>query len=245
MLPFISLSADPENEIFADGLTEEIMNTLTQIEELRVAARRSAFSFKGKHVDLRIVGERLNVKTVLEGSVRRAGNRIRINAQLVNVSDGYHLWSERYDREVQDVFEVQDEISRAIANRLKVDLFSLIGGSQTVEVAIDAFFRRVLADESINHFFAGADIAHLRAHQIMFVSALLGGLEPYTGRDIGTAHAHLQLNDTHFDAFLKHFRASLNEVGVKDEKAERVMKLLEGKRSTVLNTKELVDAPEH
>jgi hemoglobin len=79
----------------------------------------------------------------------------------------------------------------------------------------------------------------------MFVSALLGGLEPYTGRDIGTAHAHLQLNDTHFDAFLKHFRASLNEVGVKDEKAERVMKLLEGKRSTVLNTKELVDAPEH
>ena len=96
MLPFISLSADPENEFFADGLTEEIMNTLTQIEELRVAARRSAFSFKGKHVDLRIVGERLNVKTVLEGSVRRAGNRIRINAQLVNVSDGYHLWSERF-----------------------------------------------------------------------------------------------------------------------------------------------------
>ena len=241
VLPFISLSADPENEFFADGLTEEIMNTLTQIEELRVAARRSAFSFKGKHVDLRIVGERLNARTVLEGSVRRAGNRIRINVQLVNVSDGYHLWSERYDREVQDVFEVQDEISRAIANRLKVDLFSLIGGSQTVEAAIDAFFRRVLADESINHFFAGADIAHLRAHQTMFVSALLGGPEPYTGRDIGTAHAHLQprLNDTHFDAFLQHFRASLKDVGVKDEKVERVMRLLEGQRSTVLNRKSL------
>ena len=247
VLPFISLSTDPEDEFFADGLTEEIINTLTQIEELRVAARRSAFSFKGKHVDLRIAGERLNVKTVLEGSVRRAGNRIRINAQLVNVSDGYHLWSERYDREVQDVFEVQDEISRAIANRLKVDLFSLIGGSQTVEAVIDAFFRRVLADKSINHFFAGVDVAHLRAHQTMFVSALLGGPEPYTGRDIGAAHAHLQpqLNDTHFDAFLKHFRASQKEVGVKDEKAERVMKLLEDKRSTVLNTRELVDAPEH
>ena len=241
VLPFISLSADPENEFFADGLTEDIMNTLTQIEELRVAARRSAFSFKGKHIDLRIVGERLNARTVLEGSVRRAGNRIRINVQLVNVSDGYHLWSERYDREVQDVFEVQDEISRAIASRLKVDLFSLIGGSQTVEAAIDAFFRRVLADESINHFFAGADIAHLRAHQTMFVSALLGGPEPYTGRDIGRAHAHLRprLNDTHFDAFLRHFRASLKEVGVKDEKVERVMRLLEGQRSTVLNRKSL------
>jgi TolB-like protein len=122
VLPFTNMSADPENEFFADGITEEIINTLTQIEELRVAARTSAFSFKGKHVDLRIVGERLNVKTVLEGSVRKAGNRIRIMAQLINIADGYHLWGERYDRELKDIFEVPDDIARAITSRLKVTL---------------------------------------------------------------------------------------------------------------------------
>ena len=122
VLPFSNMSADPENEFFADGITEEIINALTQIEDLRVAARTSAFSFKNKHVDLRIVGERLNVKTVLEGSVRKAGNRVRIMAQLINVADGYHIWSERYDRELKDIFEVQDDISRAIAERLKVEL---------------------------------------------------------------------------------------------------------------------------
>jgi eukaryotic-like serine/threonine-protein kinase len=122
VLPFTNMSGDTENEYFADGITEEIINALAQIDDLRVAARTSAFSFKNKHVDLRIVGERLNVKTVLEGSVRRAGNRVRIMAQLINTSDGYHLWSERYDRQLEDIFEVQDEISRAIAERLKVAL---------------------------------------------------------------------------------------------------------------------------
>jgi len=122
VLPFANMSADPENEFFADGITEEIINALTQIEGLRVAARTSAFTFKGKHVDLRIVGERLNVNTVLEGSVRKAGNRVRIMAQLINVADGYHLWSERYDRELQDIFEVQDDIAKAIADRLRVTL---------------------------------------------------------------------------------------------------------------------------
>jgi serine/threonine protein kinase/Tfp pilus assembly protein PilF len=122
VLPFTNMSSDPENEFFADGITEEIINALAQIEDLRVAARTSAFSFKGKHVDLRTVGERLNVTTVLEGSVRKSGNRLRIMAQLINVADGYHLWSERYDRELQDIFEVQDEIAKTIADRLKVTL---------------------------------------------------------------------------------------------------------------------------
>jgi adenylate cyclase len=122
VLPFTNLSIDPENEFFADGITEEIINALAQIERLHVAARTSAFFFKGKHADLRIIGERLNVRTVLEGSVRRAGNRLRITAQLVNVADGYHLWSERYDRELKDVFDIQDEIARSIVDRLKVTL---------------------------------------------------------------------------------------------------------------------------
>ena len=119
VLPFANMSTDPENEFFADGITEEILNALAQIPELRVAGRTSAFSFKGKNVDLRVIGEQLNVRTVLEGSVRRSGKRVRITAQLIDVSNGYHLWSERYDREIEDVFAVQDEIAVAIAERMK------------------------------------------------------------------------------------------------------------------------------
>ena len=119
VLPFTNISADPENEFFAEGITEEVINALTQIKGLRVAARTSALTFKGMHVDRRIVGERFNVKTVLKGSVRKAGSRVRITAQLINVADGYHLWSERYDRELKDIFEVQDDIARAIASRLR------------------------------------------------------------------------------------------------------------------------------
>jgi serine/threonine protein kinase len=121
VLPFTNISADSENEFFAEGITEEVINALTQIKELRVAARTSALTFKGMHVDRRIVGERFNVKTVLKGSVRKVGSRVRIMAQLINVADGYHLWSERYDRELKDIFEVQDDIARAIASRLRVE----------------------------------------------------------------------------------------------------------------------------
>jgi len=120
VLPFLNMSADPEHEYFADGITEEIINALAQMRELRVVARSSAYSFKNKHIDLRIVGEQLNVRTVLEGSVRRADNRLRITAQLVSAEDGYHLWSERYDREMKDVFAIQEEIAQAIVQRLKI-----------------------------------------------------------------------------------------------------------------------------
>jgi TolB-like protein len=120
VLPFANMSADPENEYFADGITEEIIDALTQIQGLHVVARSSAFSFKGKYIDLRIVGEQLKVRTVLEGSVRRADNHLRITAQLVSTGDGYHLWSERYDRELKDVFAIQEEIAQAITQRLKL-----------------------------------------------------------------------------------------------------------------------------
>jgi adenylate cyclase len=120
VLPFINMSPDPENEYFADGITEEIINALAHIRDLHVVARSSAFSFKGKHVDPRIVGQQLNVRTVLEGSVRRVDNQLRITVQLVNAADGFHLWSERYDREMKDVFAIQDEIARSIAQRLQV-----------------------------------------------------------------------------------------------------------------------------
>jgi len=122
VLPFVNLSADKEQEYFCDGMAEEIINALTQVEGLRVVARTSAFSFRGKEIDIREIGRKLNVETLLEGSVRKAGNRVRITAQLVNVDDGYHLWSERYDREMEDVFAIQDEISLAIVDKLKVKL---------------------------------------------------------------------------------------------------------------------------
>ncbi|MGE0130691.1 MAG: protein kinase [Blastocatellales bacterium] len=122
VLPFANISNDPDNEYFCDGLAEELLNALSKIEALRVAARTSAFSFKGKETDIREIGQKLNVGAVLEGSVRKAGNRLRITAQLVNVADGYHLWSERYDRELQDIFDIQDEITLAIVDALKVKL---------------------------------------------------------------------------------------------------------------------------
>jgi len=122
VLPFTNLSPDSENEYFSDGITEEVINALAQLPHLRVAARTSSFAFKGKPEDLRLIGERLGVGAVLEGSVRKAGNRLRITAQLINAADGYHLWSERYDREMDDVFAVQDEIARAITERLRITL---------------------------------------------------------------------------------------------------------------------------
>jgi serine/threonine-protein kinase len=119
VLPFANMSADPENEYFSDGITEEVINAVAGIPDLRVTARTSAFQFKGKEYDIREIGRKLNVGSVLEGSVRKAGNKVRVTAQLIDVADGYHLWSERFDRDLEDVFAIQDEISLAIADRLK------------------------------------------------------------------------------------------------------------------------------
>jgi serine/threonine protein kinase len=119
VLPFANLSSDKENEYFSDGLAEDIIDALTQVPGLRVMARTSSFSFRGKEADVREIGARLKVEHILEGSVRRAGNRIRVTAQLVKASDGYHLWSQRFDREMTDVFAIQDEISQAIVEKLR------------------------------------------------------------------------------------------------------------------------------
>jgi len=122
VLPLANMSADPENEYFSDGMTEEIINALAKVPGIQVASRTSSFAFKGKDIDVRAIGERLGVTTVLSGSVRKFGNRIRIAAQLVNVENGYNLWSESYDRQLEDVFAIQDEISHAIVDALKLRL---------------------------------------------------------------------------------------------------------------------------
>ena len=122
VLPFANMSNDPENEYFTDGMAEELINALSKIQALRVASRTSSFAFKGKNEDISEIGRKLKVSTVLEGSVRKMGNRLRIAAQLINVADGYQLWSERFDRDVEDVFAIQDEISQAIFDALRVIL---------------------------------------------------------------------------------------------------------------------------
>jgi serine/threonine-protein kinase len=124
VLPFVDMSENKDQEYFCDGITEEIINALAKLEGLRVVARTSAFEFKGKGQDIRKIGAQLNVATVLEGSVRKAGGALRVTAQLNNVADGYHLWTETYDREVKDVLAIQEEIAQAVANALRVRLAS-------------------------------------------------------------------------------------------------------------------------
>jgi serine/threonine protein kinase len=146
VLPFTNMSADAENEYFADGITEEIINALTKIQSLRVASRTSSFAFKGKTESISEIGRKLKVSTVLEGSVRKAGNKIRITAQLINVADGYHLWAEQYDREMQDIFAIQEDISQAIVKSLRVILSEgeklAMGKVRTVDVnAYDYYLR--------------------------------------------------------------------------------------------------------
>jgi len=122
VLPFQNMSADPENEYFSDGMTEEIITRLSKIRELKVASRSTVFRYKGKGIDPRDVGRELGVGSVLEGSVRKLGNRLRITGQLINAADGFHLWSEAYDRNLDDLFKIQDEVSERIAQALRVNL---------------------------------------------------------------------------------------------------------------------------
>ena len=133
VLPFVNMSSDTEQEYFSDGISEEILNSLARVKELKVAGRTSSFAFKGQNQDLRQIGETLGVDHILEGSVRKSGTKVRITAQLIQVDDGFHLWSDTYDREMDDIFAIQDEISTAILTELKAHL--LVGEQITVTTA--------------------------------------------------------------------------------------------------------------
>ena len=165
VLPFVNLSGDPENEYFGDGLAEELLNALAGIEGLKVAARTSAFAFKGSSTDVRVIGDTLGVATVLEGSVRRSSDRIRITAQLIDARTGYHLWSDTYDEPLADLFTVQDQIAReivsALAGRLTTSNEDLYRGGTTDVQAYDLYLlgrqkwvtRKVpLLREAVQHF---------------------------------------------------------------------------------------------
>lgn len=146
VLPFVNMSSDPENEYFSDGLSEELLNVLAKISSLKVAARTSSFFFKGQTGDIADIARRLGVASILEGSVRKSGSRIRITVQLINAADGYHLWSETYDRELDDIFAVQDNIASSVAEALKVKLLDEdvgqlnVGGTDNTQ-AFQAYLR--------------------------------------------------------------------------------------------------------
>ena len=170
VLPLANMSADPENEYFSDGMTEEIINALSKVPGIHVASRSSSFAFKGKKdVDVRQVGDKLGVTYVLEGSVRKIGNRIRISAQLVNVENGYQLWSETYDRQLEDVFAVQDEISRSIVDALKLQLGGEGGQLVAPAKSLDAYTTYLKARFHFNKFSEPA----LRKALDLFQNALL------------------------------------------------------------------------
>jgi len=191
VLPFTNMSADPEQEYFCDGITEEIISALSGIDGLRVAARTSSFKFKGQAVDATEVGARLKVESVLEGSVRKAGDRLRVTAQLVSAADGFHLWSDRYDRTMDDVFAVQDEIARSIASRLDV---SLRGSSDPPVMpptgSMDAY-NAVLKGRFLLHQFDPVSMKHAL---VQFERAL--SLDPdYAAAYAGVADANALMSD--------------------------------------------------
>jgi TolB-like protein len=130
VLPFVNMSSDPEQEYFSDGLSEELLNRLAQNEQLRVAARTSSFQFKGQNQDISEIGQQLKVDHVLEGSVRKSANRLRITAQLIQVESGYHLWSETYEREINDIFAIQDDIALAISKALEAELDATLASTR-------------------------------------------------------------------------------------------------------------------
>jgi serine/threonine protein kinase/Tfp pilus assembly protein PilF len=165
VLPFVNASPDPENEYFADGMAEEIIAALSKIQTLRVASRIVSFALKGKNEDLGEVGRKLHVSTVLDGTVRKIGNRLRISAQLVNVADGYQLWSERYDRELEDVFAIQDDISQAIVKALRVIL------SEDEKKAIEKV--RTVNVEAYDYYIRGRQFFHqLRRKSIEYAKQM-------------------------------------------------------------------------
>lgn len=155
VLPFVNMSDDRDQEFFSDGISEELLNLLAKTRGLRVAARTSSFAFKGKNQDIKGIGEQLDVQTILEGSVRKAGTRLRITAQLIDAASGYHLWSETYDRELNDVFAIQDEISAAIVAALSVHLDNEAPVQASTRVNMEAY----------EHYLKGRELIGLRTEE--------------------------------------------------------------------------------
>jgi len=181
VLPFINMSSDPEQEYFSDGITEEVLNLLVKIPELKVTSRTSVFSFKGQNIDIPTVAEKLGVAHILEGSVRKAGNRVRITAQLIEARNDVHLWSETYERQLDDIFAIQDEIAREVVKALQIQLlgeapiatstnteaynlylrgkhFATLGTTEGLESSVKAYQESIALDANFAPAWAGLSI---------------------------------------------------------------------------------------
>jgi TolB-like protein/Tfp pilus assembly protein PilF len=191
VLPFINMSEDSSNEYFSDGLTEELLNILAKIKEMRVAGRTSSFAFKGKDDDLRSIGEKLNVQSILEGSVRKDDqrNRVRITAQLINVEDGYHLWSETYDRDLDDIFAIQEEIARKVADALKVTLLGEDEARITAQAVTDM--------SAYDHYLRG--LQQLNGFSFASLNDALASFTQAVEQDANYLPARLKLAQTWLD----------------------------------------------
>src|SRR5262247_3416713 len=207
VLPFANMNTDPESQYFSDGLSEELINALARLPGLRVAARTSAFRFRGRGVDIREIGRQLNVATVLEGSVRRAGTRLRITAQLLNVADGYHLWSDRYDRELEDVFAIQDDITTSIVRTLEP---TLLGRHQSVAD------RHSLNVEAFEQYLKGQQLWYQRTPQSL--RAAVAAFEAAIRLDPNYALAHAGLASSYAAMHISMF-APVHDTKAKAESA--------------------------
>ena len=194
VLPFANISRDGDDEYFSDGLTEEILNVLAHIPGLKVTARTSSFAFRGKDLDIRKIAERLGVRTILEGSVRRAGNQIRVTVQLISAADGYHLWSDRYDRELTDVFAVQDEIAASISNALQLKLTGKPVGARPYKPKVPAWETFL---QGRHHFFKVSPASYARAEEYFKQAVAL---------DPQWADPHSALGNLYFSAGLHGWR---------------------------------------
>jgi len=239
VLPFANMSADPENEYFSDGLTEELLNVLAKNPELKVTGRTSSFAFKGKHEDLRSIGQKLGVGTILEGSVRKAGNRARITAQLVNVADGFHLWSETYDRVLDDIFAVQDEIAGAVSKAMHVTLIGISEKKKEINpesysltlrahhshlqmtkessaVAVDLYRRAIAIDPENARAWAG--LAYVYSHRVGYGHAEYDQETPHAKQ---AADRAIALDDNLAEAHLaKHYILLALELKVRESVTE-------------------------
>jgi serine/threonine protein kinase/tetratricopeptide (TPR) repeat protein len=214
VLPFTDMSSERDQEYFADGITEEIINALTKIQALQVASRSSAFAFKGKSIDIRRIGEQLNATTVLEGSVRKAGKRLRVTAQLISTADGYHLWSERYDRDMEDIFAVQDDIAERVAETLRIVLTE--DERRAIEVTPAADVR------AYDYYLRGRELVSLHRR-----TAYQHAIEMFTRAieiDPAYARAYAGLADCH--ALLYHYlEASQTNLQKADEMSRKALEL--------------------
>ena len=192
VLPFANVSNDPENEYFCDGLAEELLNMLAKIDDLRVVARTSAFSFKDKGLDIATIGAVLNVKWILEGSVRRSGTKLRITVQLIKVEDGYRQWSERYDREMSDIFGIQDDIALAVVEELKP---RLLGGEKTAALKHFAFNKDAYERYLRGRFFLNKFTPENFFKAIELFNSALQADDSYASAFAGLADAYVMLTE--------------------------------------------------